>query len=81
MREVGGIGVKLLLLIAAAAAVARGGDGFGIVEKCRMSHRQGMLQVSMLSMRLTTIFQQPAVCECENKSGASDLKFEEPPIN
>ncbi len=74
------MGVKLLLLIAEAAAVARGGDGFGIVEKCRMSQRQGMLQVSiLLSMRLTTVFQQPPVCE--NKSGASDLKFEEPPIN
>ncbi len=82
MREVGGVGVKTLLLTTADAAVARGDDGFGIAEKCRtsMSPRQGLLQVSLWSTGLTTVFQQPAVF-CENKSGARDMKLGEPALN
>ena len=74
--------MKPLLPTAADAAAPRGGDGFGIVEKCRtsMSPRQGLLQVSLWSTGLTTVFQQPAVF-CENKSGASDMKLGEPALN
>ena len=80
VREVGGVGVKPLLLTAADAAVARGGDGFGIAEKCRTMSPWQLLQVSLWSTGLTTVFQQPAVF-CENKSGASDMKLGEPALN